>query len=117
MRGSKTLNWKLLLAALFCIVGVWGVLGYFWADYRSNRDVERLQRMIASFSEVDPAYSELKAVRSTNFKVWIMGTVESPAHIHAVQMKVAQSFDAEEARRIVSQIRLPMPATRSVDVR
>ena len=110
MPRPKTAPWKIALAALFCAFGVSAVIGHYWVSHRVDRDVSRLKVIVSSLAASDSAYDGLKVVRSTHPKAWIFGTVDSPSRIDAVRARVAEAFGAEEAQRIVSQIRFP-PAT------
>lgn len=113
MPHSKTAPWKVALAALFCAVGLAAVGGHYWVSYRVDQDVSRLRVIVSSLAATDSAYADLKVFRSTHPKAWIFGTVNDPQRKEVVRAKVAEAFGAEEARRIVSQIRLPLPATRA----
>jgi hypothetical protein len=111
MPRPKTATWKIALAGLFCAFAVAAVAGHYWVSYRVDQDVSRLKAIVSSLAASDSAYDDLKVVRSTHPNAWVFGTVDSPSRIDAVRAKVAEAFGAEEARRIVSQIRLPPPAT------
>lgn len=112
MPRSKTTSWKLALAAIFCAFGVAAVASHFWVSYRVDQEVARLKVIVSALAASDSGYADLKVVRSTHPHAYIFGTLDSQARIDAVRAKVAQSFGADETRRIVSQIRFPLPATR-----
>jgi hypothetical protein len=111
MPRPKTASWKIALAALFCAFGVAAVAGHYWVSYHVDQDVSRLKAIVASLAASDSAYNDLTVVRSTHPKAWVFGTVDSPSRKDAVRARVAEAFGPEEAQRIVSQIRLPPPAT------
>jgi hypothetical protein len=111
MRRLNTAPWKIALAALFCVLGVAAVANHYWVSYRVDREVTQLRAIVALLAQADPAYAELKVVRSTHPKAWIFGTVQSSSRVDVVRQRVAESFGAEEAGRIVSQIRPSLPAT------
>jgi hypothetical protein len=112
MPRSKTASWKIALAAILCAFGVAAVGGHYWVSCRVDQDVSRLKVIVSSLAASGSGYADLKVVRSTHPKAWVFGTVDDPTRKEAVRAKVAEVFGAEEARRIVSQIRLPLPATR-----
>jgi hypothetical protein len=112
MSRPKTAPWKIALAAIFCAFGVATVIGHYWVSYRVDQDVSRLKVIVSSLQASDSGYGKLNVIRSSHPKAWIFGEVDSQSRIDAVRAKVAEVFGAEEAQRIVSLIRLPLPATR-----
>ena len=108
----RSASWKVMLVAVFCAFGVAAVGGHFWTSYRVDQEVSRLGVIVASLASEDSAYADLKAVRSTHPRAWIFGTVDSQARVDVVRAKVAETFGPEEARRIVSQIRVRAGGTR-----
>ena len=111
MGRSKASFWKVVLAGIFCAYAVSTVANHYWVSYQVDRDVTRLRAIVDTLARDDAGYGELRVVRTTHPKAYIFGTLQTASQQDALRSKVAESFGDAAATRIMSPVRLAVPAT------